>query len=76
MKRRPGPNEKSSVAQGLLSSSMGLALISTPCSINNASRPGPTKEGSVVAKEITGFGPSRGDASFTAGGWPWGGVVV
>jgi len=38
------------VVSGLPPSSIGSALISTPLSIRNCSRPGPANEGTVVVK--------------------------
>ena len=59
MRSSAGPKPKSSVAQGLPPSWIGLALISTPFSIRNASSPGSTKEGSVVVKVLTALGGLR-----------------
>src|SRR5262245_5155740 len=61
MKSRAGPNPNRRFKMGLPPSSMGFALISTPLLIKNASRPGSTKEGTVVVKLLTvlGAGASR-----------------
>jgi hypothetical protein len=53
MSRSAGPKPKISVAHGLSPSSIGSALISTPLSIKNFSKPGSTKAGSVVVKLLT-----------------------
>src|SRR5581483_8676510 len=62
MKRRAGPNPIRIVVQGLAPSWIGLALISTPWSMRKASSPGPTNDGSVVAKSVTAWG-APGDAA-------------
>src|SRR6202022_1550678 len=48
-----GPKPIRRVAHGLPPDWIGFALISTPWSINSASRPGPRNEGSVVLKVVT-----------------------
>jgi hypothetical protein len=59
LKSSAGPNPTRSVAQGLLSCSIGLALISILCSIRSASGPRSTKLGTVVVNALTGFGAER-----------------
>ena len=66
MNKSAGPNPNSSVAHGLPPSSIGSALISTPCSISSVSRPGSTKAGSVVVKFLAVFGGPRRTAPRSA----------
>src|SRR6185369_5333766 len=68
MKSRAGPNPSRSVDHGL-PSWIGLALISTPWPIRNASRPGSTNEGSVVVNALTALGASLGTAPRWLGAW-------
>src|SRR5690349_14936201 len=56
MKRSAGPKPRRKVVIGLPPSSIGLALISTPCSIKNFSSPGSTKVGRVVANVLAVLG--------------------
>src|SRR4029077_18916283 len=62
MKSKAGPNPSRKFNKGLPPSSIGFALISTPWSIKNASRPGSTKEGTVVVKWLTVLGVPPGVA--------------
>ena len=63
---RPGPKLKKIVAHGLLLSSIGFALISTPFVIKNCSKLGSTKEGSVVVNTLIVLGsvPETAPRSF------------
>ncbi len=67
MKISPGPKLKRIVVKRLRSSWIGLALISTPWPIRNASSPGSTKDGSVVVNDVTCRGCCRGVARPLAG---------
>src|SRR4029453_3004030 len=69
MKSRAGPNPNRRFNKGLPSSSIGLALISTPLSIKNFSKPGSTKEGTVVVKLLTALGTLRGAAPPSLAVW-------
>ena len=62
MKRSAGPNPNSNVVKALPPSSIGLALISTPWVMKNASSPGSTNEGTVVVKVVTALGALGGVA--------------
>src|SRR5689334_17499445 len=64
MSRIAGPKPNNSVDQGFAASLIGSALISTPFSIRNCSRLGPTNAGSVVTKLLDVRGGPRPGAPF------------
>src|SRR5262245_46789526 len=68
MKTSPGPKFRRIVIHGLRSSWIGFALISTPCSIRNASSPESTNDGSVVVNDVTCRGCSLAARDGVA--WP------
>src|ERR1043166_8323409 len=68
MNNSAGPKPRRKVVTGLPPSSIGFALISTPCSIRNFSSPGSTKVGSVVAKVLAVLGSALGGTPRKAGG--------